>query len=97
VIGASCSRGQDCGTALRCWEEDDGLAGVLGAPAGGYCTTFCFSENECAVFDPTAACVRFGRTETGFCVSGCLSQSATAAPELCQDRADAGVASSDAG
>ena len=86
------------GTALRCWEEDEGLLGVLGAPAGGYCTSFCLSSPDCAVFDAIAACVRFGAGETGFCVSGCLAQPPTAVPALCRDRAaDAGVASGDAG
>lgn len=97
VLGASCRRSADCGTALRCWEEDEGLAGVQGAPAGGYCTAFCFSASDCSVFDASAACVRFGATEVGFCVSGCLPQPSTATPELCQDRPDAGVSSSDAG
>jgi hypothetical protein len=97
VIGAACSRSADCGTSLRCWEDDEGLAGVLGAPAGGYCTTFCFTESECATFDATAACVRFGGAAAGFCVAGCLAQPATAAPELCQDRPDAGGVSNDAG
>jgi hypothetical protein len=97
VLGVSCTRNADCGTSLRCWEEAAGLGGVLGAPAGGYCTTFCLSVSDCAVFDATAACVRFSSSNTGFCVAGCLAQPPTADPALCADRPDAGVVSSDAG
>lgn len=97
VLAASCSRNADCGNALRCWEEDEGLAGVLGAPAGGYCTAFCRSASDCAVFDASAACVRFSSGEVGFCVAGCLAEPPTAPTGLCQDRLDAGVASGDAG
>lgn len=97
VLGVACTRNADCGTSLRCWEEDEGLGGVLGAPAGGYCTSFCRSEADCAVFDSSAGCVRFSSSEIGFCIAGCLAQPPTADPTLCQDRPDAGVVSSDAG
>lgn len=97
VLALSCDRNADCGNALRCWDDVEGLGGVLGAPAGGYCTSFCRSAADCAVFDATAACVHFNSSATGFCVAGCLAQPPTADPAYCVDRPDAGVASGDAG
>lgn len=97
VLGARCTRTADCGTSLRCWDEDVGLSGAFDPPVGGYCTSFCLSAADCAVFDATAACVHFGGGSPGFCVAGCLAQPPTADPAFCQDRPDAGVASGDAG
>lgn len=92
VLGAPCTTDTDCGSDLFCWtESSQGLLGLPGGPAGGYCTARCQQDPECSALEQFGGCVTFAMNTPGLCFAGCFSQVAALGDDVkCRARNDVG-------
>lgn len=67
TIGESCGADADCGAGGLCLTSDGDPFGVGGGPAGGYCSSLCASDADCAQARTLCVSVR----GQGFCLRGC--------------------------
>jgi hypothetical protein len=89
VLGGPCEADADCGAELECWSASAaGRAAFIGGAAHGYCTRPCARLEDCAAFDPLAACTGAGPDGLGTCLRGCLSKDPLPNEAKCLDRVD---------
>jgi hypothetical protein len=80
VVGRACTQAAECGAGLTCFTSttNDFLGG---GPSGGYCSTSCTADAECADIDPQSQCVVTTQNQPGLCLRTCFSQDPTSLAE----------------